>query len=130
MKISPYKLWEMANGDKAEYKRLLIEHGHLILKKKGIPIMTNLESLLLKIKEHCFCDYTKPEKCRSCKTIDLCLAALKQANLVVCPKLEDLQQVIWENIQPRFHSIDNGAKIFPDKVAIAIIDMLNSKDSK
>lgn len=32
MKISPYKLYEMSNGDAQEYKRLMIEHGYAIPK--------------------------------------------------------------------------------------------------
>lgn len=32
---SPYELWQQANGDRDEYRRLLLEHGHLIPLKPG-----------------------------------------------------------------------------------------------
>lgn len=32
---TPGALWERANGDRDEYRRLLLEHGHLIPRQEG-----------------------------------------------------------------------------------------------
>jgi hypothetical protein len=34
-KPSPFELWQQANGDADEYRRLLREHGHLIDREPG-----------------------------------------------------------------------------------------------
>ncbi len=32
---SPFELWQQAKGDRAEYRRLLWEHGHLVKREPG-----------------------------------------------------------------------------------------------
>ncbi len=34
-RLSPYDLWVQAEGDSAEYRRLLVEHGHVVAKEPG-----------------------------------------------------------------------------------------------
>ncbi len=52
MKISPHKLYEMAKGNDQEYKRLLIQEGHLMINHKEMIDNANQAAREVSLKEN------------------------------------------------------------------------------